>query len=64
RWRKRVNAQDLWIVATQAFGQGVDYPHVKRVVHLDPMDLLDYFQETSRSGRDGLPALCHTFYSK
>ncbi|GAW09724.1 dna partial [Lentinula edodes] len=64
RWRKRVNTQDRWIVATQAFGQGVDYPHVRRVIHLDPMDLLDYFQETARSGRDGLPAICHTFYSK
>ncbi|KAJ3810047.1 P-loop containing nucleoside triphosphate hydrolase protein, partial [Lentinula aff. lateritia] len=63
RWRKRMNTQDRWIVATQAFGQGVDYPHVRRVIHLDPMDLLDYFQETARSGRDGLPALCHTFYS-
>ncbi|KAJ3846448.1 hypothetical protein EV368DRAFT_89011 [Lentinula lateritia] len=64
RWRKRLNPQDLWIVATQAFGQGVDYPHVRRVIHLDPMDILDYFQETARSGRDGLPALCHTFYCK
>ncbi|KAJ3858461.1 hypothetical protein EV359DRAFT_68999, partial [Lentinula novae-zelandiae] len=64
RWRKRLNPQDLWIVATQAFGQGVDYPHVRRVIHLNPMDILDYFQETARSGRDGLPALCHTFYSK
>ncbi|KAJ3871133.1 hypothetical protein F5051DRAFT_446582 [Lentinula edodes] len=64
RWRKRVNPQDCWIVATQAFGQGVDYPHVRRVIHLNPMDILDYFQETARSGRDGLPALCHTFYSK
>ncbi|KAF8830860.1 hypothetical protein HHX47_DHR2000766 [Lentinula edodes] len=64
RWRKRINPQDHWIVATQAFGQGVDYPHVRRVIHLDPMDLLDYFQETARSGRDGLPALCHCFYSK
>ncbi|KAJ3846669.1 hypothetical protein EV368DRAFT_88690 [Lentinula lateritia] len=64
RWRKRVSPQDLWIVATQAFGQGVDYPHVRRVIHLDPMDLLDYFQETARSGRDGLPALCHCFCSK
>ncbi|KAH7868512.1 uncharacterized protein C8R40DRAFT_1074735 [Lentinula edodes] len=64
RWRKRANPRDLWIVATQAFGQGVDYPHVRRVIHLDPMDLLDYFQETSRSGRDGLPAVCHCYFSK
>lgn len=68
---EKAETQALWlqnkcriIVATNAFGMGIDKPDVRLVIHLNvPNSLEGYYQEAGRAGRDGQPALAIVFWN-
>jgi superfamily II DNA helicase RecQ len=64
QWRDGITPAHRWMVATLCFGQGIDFPGVRWIIHMETRNLLTYAQEIGRAGRDGNTAYAHLFYTR